>query len=153
MIVVTLIFAYYVGAADPPPRFQDFAVTNIFKGKPAAVDLSSHPEARKYRTQLRRQAAEGPNFSGHYKIAIWGCGTSCAAFAIVDCRTGKVYFSPELPYVTWTDWIGEDYGLKFQLDSKLLVLKGTPVEESKVGTFYYIWETNTLKLIRSDLKK
>jgi len=153
-IILVLIAANAdaLAGAAKSPRYQDFAVTNVFKGKPAAVDLSSHPQARKYRTELRRQAAKGPNFTGHYKIAIWGCGTSCAAFAIVDSQTGQVYFPPELPYVTWTDWDDDEYGLKFQIDSKLLILHGSPREEPRVGTFYYLWQTNTLRLIRSELK-
>src|SRR5687768_16809848 len=68
-------------AADPAPKFSDFGVTNIVKGKPADVDLSSHPKARRYRTQLRVQTAEGANFAGHYRLAKWGSGTGCAEFA------------------------------------------------------------------------
>jgi len=139
--------------ADKTPRFQDFAVTNIFKGKPAAVDLSSHPQASRYRTELRRQAAKGPNFAGHYKIAIWGYGSSCAAFAIVDSQTGRVYFPPELPFVTWTGWKGTNRGLEYRIDSALLVLHGSPEEKPQIGTFYYVWKTNALRLVRTELQK
>ena len=139
--------------AGQSPRFQDFAVTNIFKGKPAAVDLSGNPQARHYRTELRRQAAEGPDFAGHYKIAIWGCGSSCAAFAIVDSQTGRVYFTPELPYVTWTGYEGTNFGLQYRIDSRLLVLHGSPEEKPQIGTFYYVWQTNALRLIRTELQK
>jgi hypothetical protein len=158
-MLISIILAFTtiaIGAfagGDKAPRYQDFAVTNVFKGKPAVVDLSSHPDARSYRTQLRRQAAEGPNFAGHYKIAIWGCGTSCQEFAIVDSQTGRVYFPPELPYVSFVYWDGDDAGLQFRLDSRLIVLHGSPKEEPKVGTFYYVWQTNTLRLIHVDLKK
>jgi len=152
ILALTAIVAGALAGGDKPSRYEDFAITNIFKGKPAAVDLSSHPQARSYRTQLRRQAAEGPNFAGHYKIAIWGCGTSCQAFAIVDVQTGRVYFPPELPFVSYVNWDGDDFGLQFRIDSRLLVLHGSPKEESRVGTFYYLWQTNTLRLIRSDLK-
>jgi hypothetical protein len=150
--LITVAFALSA-RSEKLPRCEDFAVTNVFKGKPAVVNLSSHPQARRYRTVLRQQAAEGPDFAGHYKIVIWGCGTSCAAFAIVDSQSGQVYFPPELPFVTYTDWHGDDFGLRFRIDSRLLVLHGTPQEESRVGTFYYVWQTNTLTLIRSDLKK
>jgi hypothetical protein len=140
-------------AADRAPSFQNFAVTNVFRGKPAEVDLSSHPRARLFRTQLRLQTAEGANFAGHYRLAQWGRGSSCAEFAIVDCKTGKVYFSPELPFVTWVGWEGADDGLHFRLDSRLIILKGSPLEEPKKGTFYLLWENDKLKLIRSDLAK
>jgi len=135
------------------PLYQNFAVTNAFKGKPAMVNFSSHPQANKYRTELSLQAANKPDFASHYKIAIWGCGSACAAFTIIDSESGRVYFPPELPFFTWTGWEGDDFGLKFRIDSRLLVLHGSPQEESKVGTFYYVWQTNTLRLIRSELKK
>ncbi|EEF56997.1 hypothetical protein [Pedosphaera parvula] len=154
LIVVVIAAAVSSSAGtDKSPRYQDFSVTNIFKGKPTTVDLSSHAQARRYRTQLRKQAAEGPNFAGHYKNAIWGCGSSCAAFAIIDSQSGRVYFPPELPYVTYTHWAGDDYGLQFRIDSRLLILHGSPQEKPEVGTFYYVWQTNTLSLIRSELKK
>src|SRR5271156_6059504 len=112
ILICTILIAVafgYTAEAGQPPRFQDFAVTNVFKGKPAAVDLSTNSQARLYRTQLRRQAADGPDFAGHYKIAIWGCGSSCAAFSIVDSQTGRVYFPPELPYVTGTGYEGTNF--------------------------------------------
>ena len=152
-LALTAIVAGAFAGGDKSPGYQDLPVTNIFKGKPAAVDVSSHPQARTYRTQLRRQAAEGPNFAGHDKIAIWGCGSSCQAFAIVDSRTGRVYFPAELPFVSYVSWDGDDFGLQFRLDSKLLVLHGSPKEEPRVGTFYYVWQTNRLTLIRSESKK
>ena len=153
ILALTAIVAGAFAGGDKAPRYQDFAVTNIFKGKPAEVDLSSHPQARSYRTELKRQAARGPDFAGHYKIAIWGCGTACAAFAIVDSQTGHVYFLPELPYVTFTDWDYTNSDLQFHIDSRLLVLHGSPKEQPKVGTFYYVWQTNTLRLIHYELKK
>jgi hypothetical protein len=139
--------------AGQSPNFQDFAVTNIFKGKPATVDLSSNFQACDYRTELRRQAAEGPDFAGHYKIAIWGCGTSCAQFGIVDSQTGRVYFPPELTYVTWTGYEGTNFGLQYRIDSKLLILYGSPEEKPQIGTFYYVWQTNTLRLVCTELQK
>ena len=151
-ICITFAFSCLAKGNDLP-YFQDFAVTNIFKGKSAAVDLTSDPEAHHYRTMLRRQAAEGPDFAGHYKIAIWGCGSECEAFAIEDSKTGKVYFSRELPYVSWTGWEGTNEGLDYRINSKLLILHGRPEEKPQIGIFYYVWDDNKLRLIRSDLQK
>src|SRR5437763_667802 len=39
-------------------------------------------------------ASKGPNFAGHYTAVTWGWGTECQTLAIVDARTGRVYFAP-----------------------------------------------------------
>ena len=119
------------------------------KGKPRPVDLSSHRQARLYRTTLRRQAALGPNFAGHYTIAIWGTGTSTQAFAIVDALTGRVYFSDELPFVSWADWWEGEYGLKYRLDSNLLIVYGRRMEQDPKGIFYYLWDGKSLRHLKS----
>jgi hypothetical protein len=124
-------------------------VTNVFKGQPATIKLGSDPQVRQFRTQLRKQAAQGPNFAGHYRISVWGCGSSCQQFAIIDCKTGRVYFPPQLPYVTYVHWNGDDPGLQFRIDSRLLILNGSPQEEETNGSFYYLWTTNQLQLICS----
>jgi hypothetical protein len=130
------------------PYFRDYRVTDIYGGKHARVDLSSHPEARAWRTQLIAATQKGSNFAGHYTIATWGCGTSCVAFGIIDAITGKVYFPKNLSRVGWAGWQGKEYGLKFRLDSNLLIVYGSPNEEEKKGIFYYIWKNNDLELIK-----
>ncbi len=70
---------------------------DTFTGPPAPVDLRSHVWAPVYRTNLREGARKGPNFAGHYTIIIWGCGhTDCATLAVVDARTGRVFFTLEI---------------------------------------------------------
>jgi hypothetical protein len=130
------------------PYFRDYRVTDIYGGKHARVDLSSHPEAKTWRTQLIAAANNGSNFAGHYTIATWGCGTSCVAFGIIDAITGKVYFPKNLSRVGWAGWQGKEHGLKFRLDSNLLIVYGSPNEEEKKGIFYYIWKNNDLELIK-----
>lgn len=146
-LAVTLLVP--CSAGEKSPQYRDYPVTNVFKSQPATVKLGSNPKARQFRTQLRKQAAQGPNFAGHYRIAVWGCGSSCQQFAIIDCKTGHVYFSPQLPYVTYVHWNGDDPGLQFRIDSRLLILNCSPQEEETNGSFYYLWTTNQLQLIRS----
>ena len=140
------------------PRYEDFPVAKIFKGKPARPVLSS-PEARTFRTRLKEGAAKGPNFAGHYTIVGWGCGSSCQQLAVVDAQTGRVYFSKTLPnavYAMLPD-TGEEPGLKYRLNSKLLVLVGWPGEgdqpDDLAGIFYYKWENNEFKLVHAVKKK
>ncbi len=145
-------------AAEAPspgtmPYFRDYRVTDIYSGKHARVDLSSHPEAKTWRTQLITAANKGSNFAGHYTIALRGCGSSCSAFGIIDATNGKVYFPTTLSRVSWAGWSGKEYGLKFRLDSNLLIVYGSPNEKERKGIFYYIWKNNDLELINYKLVK
>ena len=141
-----------------PPRFEDYAVTKIFKGKPARPVFASNPQARTFRTRLTEGAQKGPNFAGHYTIVTWGCGTGCEQMAVVDAQTGRVYFPKALSSLNYNLVENiEDAGLKYRLNSRLLVLVGSPGEEAEaantVGTFYYKWENNDFKLVHSVKKK
>ena len=134
------------------PRYEDFPVSKIFKGKPAQPLIAGNPQARTFRTRLREGAPKGPNFAGHYTIVTWGCGSSCQQLAIVDAQTGRVYFPKALSTAVYSMMNSPDEaGLKYRLNSRLLVLVGWPNEEIDMenldGTFYYKWENNDLKLI------
>jgi hypothetical protein len=138
------------GEADTAkPTFSDFTVAEHFKGKPAPVNLSGDPKAKTYRTMLREGARRGPNFAGHFTIVIWGCGSSCQQFAIVDAVTGKVYFSREVPYVSFGDREGEPYGLDFREDSRLIAVYGRIKEDDPKGMFFFTWDGTKLTLIKS----
>ncbi|MBZ1348603.1 MAG: hypothetical protein KYQ20_02515, partial [Candidatus Nealsonbacteria bacterium] len=92
------------------PRFEDFLVLERFEGAPAPVDLLSHPKAMRFRTVLREGAKKGPNFAGHYTIVTWGCSTACAVIAVVNAKTGAVYFGPIA-----------NAGTEFRIDSNLFI--------------------------------
>ena len=136
------------------PRFEDFPVSRKFKGKPAPVNLRSHPLARKYRTMLRASAKEGANFAGHYTVAHWGCGSNCWSIAIIDARNGNVYFPQELPslgvgIVLKGD--NDEEPLRFSLGSRLFIAEGFPFfserENLEGGRYYFKWENNRLRLV------
>ena len=77
---------------DPAaPSFRLFAADASIPAGHAKLDLSSDPMAREYRTVIRSQMRLGPNFAGHYRVVVWGCGSSCAMFAAVDLNSGRVY--------------------------------------------------------------
>ena len=77
-----------------PPKPEDYPCVLLFKAKSAPVDLSSHPRARTFRTQLREQSSKPADFAGYYVAANWGCGSPCQQWALIDLRDGKVYFAP-----------------------------------------------------------
>lgn len=102
------------------PRFEDYRVSEKFKGKPAPVNLRSAHGASMFKTKLREGAKKGPNFAGHYTVVTWGCGSDCRMVAIVDAKTGRVYIAP------FEVSILADAG--YRLDSRLLV--ANPPEET-----------------------
>ena len=91
--------AHTIRAADlplHPPRFDQYPALATFNGSVAPADVRSSPQVRLFRTRIREGAKQGPNFAGHYTIVFWGCGTGCVSLAIVDARTGKVFFPSNL---------------------------------------------------------
>ena len=130
----------------------------------AKLDLKSNPIARMYRTVLQGKIAEGPNFAGHYRVAVWGCGSSCAQFAVINLRTGRVitlkgfsstslvYFDNDRDFLPGTE--SDDLGFRYRSDSKMLVVIGDINEdESREGAFYLVIEGGRLRLIHSTIVK
>jgi len=127
------------------PKFTDFPARAVAL-KPAPP-LMNDRLARQFRTELRRQVVHGPNFAGKYTVAIWGCGSSCFQFAIVDARTGQV-FGDKFPYVSTVHSKGLN-NLAFKLTSNLIVLTGAPDEdERREGVHYAVWTGRNLRFIR-----
>jgi len=125
----------------------------------AKLDLSSNPIAKTYRTVLRQELAKGPNYAGHYRVAIWGCGSSCAMFAVINLKTGQVITAEGLTSVSGNhlavdDFLpnteSESWGFRYRIGSKLLVLVGTLDEdESREGAFYFVLQSEKLLPIHS----
>ena len=127
------------------PRFEDYAVRENYKGKVASIKLTS-PSAQMFRTRLRENAKTGMNFAGHYIVATWGCGSDCHSVAIIDAKTGKVYFPDDFGFVGGQLYQEEDR-LQHQKNSRLLIVAGAKDDE-EIGRFYYVWKNNRLRLIR-----
>jgi hypothetical protein len=94
------------------PGFKDYPAGRVHVGSPAIVNLSSSSGARYYRTRLREGARKGPNFAGHYTIVTWECGSDCFNIAVIDAKTGRVWFAP------FTGALD----VAFRLDSRLLIV-------------------------------
>lgn len=128
-------------------KFEDFPA-RPYTGPVSAPDLSSHPDARTYRTRIRR-AAKGPvNFAGKYIVTTWGCGASCLHGVLQDAQTGRVFFLPH------TICCGFDMGddikpIEFRRDSSLIVFKGLRDEEDPMGTHYYEFAENEFWLLKT----
>jgi len=132
LYLVASIFAQtQPGDHDKPlPDFQDYKVTHIYRGKPATHVLNT-PEDREYRTRIRRGAAEGANFAGHYAVVILGCGTQCSSFLIVDVQNGRVFGRAQKEYTCWP---------YYNLESRLLVTDVCTGPPTGTGCTRAFWE-------------
>jgi len=94
---MTLLAALEVGllsAQNTVPTFDQYRVTQPkFSGKPMQPVIKT-AEDRRFRTMIRKAAAGGPNFAGHFTVAEWGCGAGCVSVAIIDAATGSIYRGP-----------------------------------------------------------
>ncbi|MBL0314131.1 MAG: hypothetical protein IPP78_15825 [Holophagaceae bacterium] len=124
-----------------PPRFEDYAASNQFLGKKAALVISK--QDRMYRTRLKRGAEGNPNFAGRYILTIWGCGASCRMGAAIDTKTGRVHWLPGT-VCCWDVSIEEDPKIGdpilFRQNSKLIVLSGLLNETGTNGSHYFKFE-------------
>ncbi len=135
-------------SAEHRPRFEDFPVTSIWRGRPAPL----HPSTvlpDDWRIDLPR-AAKGPvNFAGRYHFALWMCGSNCAGGAIVDLSTGRVYQPPLARPADGTSYFvmastSDGPSIEFRTNSRLLIMKGGP---NPINAYYFVWEGNTFRRI------
>jgi len=154
IIILLAIFGLCaVSMADDEPlmalKFEQYPAKKIYKGKPAPPILKDK-NAKLYKTSIREGATDGPNFAGEYTIVTHGCGACCNGFFIVSARTGKVYKRPFIVACHYEKGV-PGYGvaeLNYQLDSKLLIVRGSR-DDKGGGEYYYLWEKDQLKLLKS----
>lgn len=120
------------------PQFERFSV-KIYQGTKALLNLESHAEAKNFRTRLQKAIQKAPNFAGHFVFTAWGCGASCLMPAIINVKTGDVYF-PD--FVVIYDPNKEPF--EFKPNSRLLIIHGSLGEEAPIGTFYFRWDEHKL---------
>ena len=146
-------------SAQKTPQFEKYPVTETFTGTPAAPILAT-PEQRRYRTRIRDGVSPGtgkhigPNFSGHYFVIRWGCGSQCVMMATVDAKTGIVYDPPlsgtgsEL-YLPLDNL--SDAEVDFRPNSSLLILRNACRDfknRDSCGTYYFNWKDHQFALLK-----
>ena len=135
-------------------KFKDYAVKDaeIFHGQPASPQIVNKDHLA-FRTAITDAARKGPNFAGHYSVAVWDCGSECTAGAVVDETTGKVFSVPfnilTLPLVEGTpdDPAHEFKGAVYELKSRLFIADGCP-EGKRCATYYYEWNKEKFRMLR-----
>jgi len=135
------------------PSFERYPA-QVSKAKSKPPNLRSHKDARLFRTNLRDAAKEGINFAGHFVITDWGCGSSCTVGAIINAKTGQVFFPDQLQGFWWQFWDGDpSKPLGFRKDSQLLMFLGFEPGDyngnrRRYGYHIYRWTGDSLKKIK-----
>lgn len=132
----------FVALAAGVPQFSDYPRV-VSTEKVGAIDLKSHPQAPRFRTRLNEAIGKSANFAGHYVVVTWGCGTSCQAVALIEVKSGRVYFAP----------FSTDLGSDFRADSGLFIGSppkaireyfselGVPIPTNTTySSYYYVWD-------------
>ena len=140
--------------AQSTPKFASFPA-RIERIKAKAIDFKRNREALSFRTRLSRGLREGVNFAGHYVFVGWGCGTGCVSGAIVDGRTGEVFWPEQFNAlaVGYSDGNYADKPVEYRKNSRLLVIRGIPGQasdaapEKPAGDYYYEWRNNRLRQV------
>ena len=149
---------------DIPRCFASFdkvLANEVFGAYPVRVPATSSPPAAPlvkqgrphlYRTVIREEAKQGPNFAGHYTMMQIGCGAATVCPAIMDTKSGQVFFPPELKNASMLlmDTGDADIrALNYRLDSRLLVVIGVANDDLRnEGASYFVWRAGKLSLVR-----
>jgi hypothetical protein len=160
MLIPIAVLSFLVGqklpseTETPRPKFGDFAVTEIYRGKPAEPKITK--DFSLFRTMIRHGAESQVQFAGHYTVPSWGCGMGCTGFAIVDSVSGRIYNGLGVADLPIT-WLNKENGgvqmerLEFHPDSRLLKISGCP-NEANCGFYDYVMtDGKGLTLVRKKL--
>jgi hypothetical protein len=127
----------------------------VEKPRIKAIDFKRHKDALSMRTGLTGALRGGVNFAGHHVVAGWGCGTGCTNAAIIDTRTGDLFW-PDQFYNVDASYGGgySDKQLDFRKNSRLLIIHGRPGGKDEnapgkpSGDHYYEWTGKRLRLLK-----
>ena len=132
-IAIGLLFSTYV-FADAVPQFNSYPATQ--SEKPSRHRLVATPLTKNFKTAFAEAIRSPVDFAGHYVTTSWGCGTGCAAGAMVDVNTGKSYPLPSADIIT-------------RPDSRLLVAKQYSSDGVEETVEFYVWTGKQFKLIQT----
>lgn len=158
IVVILAISVLRVAGGSDIPKFSDFSVHQVFKGKPVEPQFrpgeDDYPNGvGHFRDGVAFDAERGPNFAGHYTLARWTCGSGCSSAIVIDSITGRIY--RHMPFGSLV-LPSSDVGFEpyyFRLDSRLLIVQGyfdidVPDKNSECSRRYYEWSGTSLKLLR-----
>jgi hypothetical protein len=134
------------------PRFKDYQAGEMYTGPTARLVLTKGDLA--FKTRLRWAAKnQKPNFAGHYILTSWGCGAQCLMGAVIEAKTGKVYWW-NFSICCWGFDTDDKFNpIEFRADSRLIVFSGLRNEkDGDDGAHFYRFNKGRFIHIRSVLK-
>jgi hypothetical protein len=116
-----------------------FQVQEPYRGQPAPIDVTSHPEATKHRIDLQAGLKQGMNFAGRYTVVTVECGTTCQEHFVVDRQDGKVL-----------DKVQSSTGAQYTPDSRIFIVNPPDSSHSYIDCPYcepeaYVLENGKLR--------
>lgn len=147
------------------PTFEQYPAEPAYEGKSRHPILATRLD-RKYQTRIRDAASGGADFAGHFALAIWGCGTGCVEFVMIDVKSGAVfdplayqigYHYPRLEDFPRRgdeygdlDWWCYSYPILYRVESRLLIIEGCLLDGKQCGRTYFVEASGRLRPVRFD---
>ena len=140
--------------SEQVPVFDQYPVSEKWTGPAAAVRIVS-PRERMFHTRLRLAAKGPPNFAGHFRFTVWGCGSNCVSGAMVDLSNGMVYPSPfgtrpgDPAWNVCQSAFDEDV-VSYRVNSRLFVIKCGKtwierLQKNLPDVFYFVWRNGSFR--------
>jgi hypothetical protein len=141
------------------PKFEDYPVTEIFKGKPVPLQALK-PEEKAESADIRYAIENGtwpdksksrvPNFAGHYFVIEGPNAPDYAQVIIVDLVTGRIFQPPFAakggPSASYFSIPADPFdfnSMEFLLNSRLVVLpRACPDRAVGCSTYYFLWDND-----------
>ena len=113
-----------LAATSLPALAQQLPTDTVYRGPVQYPDFESKYKQYsfwKIKNPIIAAVSTGPDFAGHYTVAIASCGTDCSSVYIVDVATGQIY---DFPYQ------GEKYrGKSIYYNAKSTFMKVTWLQD------------------------
>jgi hypothetical protein len=159
LLVFSLSLGMAVGQSVRLPRFEDFRVSSVYRGRvtpPKVGNLNQYSgtDLRCFGGNPGQYAQEKANFAGHFVIGTCTCGSGCHYLFMWDAVTGKLHSHFPFgainvgPYgVGGADPAVEYKGEQYRVDSSLLIVEACIEGTCDCAARYYTWSGNQFKLI------
>lgn len=155
LFTIVYMFNYTIVIAQSTlPNFKDYSINEkIYNGLTAPLVLTRDDLMFKTRLKWATKNIK-PNFAGHYILTTWGCGAQCLMGAVIDAKTGKVYWIEFSICCWWSSSLDDEIQpIEFRPESRMIVFTGFRNEkDGDNGTHYYQFVNEQFVHIRSVIK-